>query len=53
MCAHKGSLGTSRPAHINVLLDEIGFSDNELKNLIHSLSYVYQRSTTAASIVAP
>ncbi|KAM5580524.1 protein argonaute 16 [Rosa sericea] len=50
MCAHKGSIGTSRPAHYHVLLDEIGFSANELQNLIHSLSYVYQRSTTAVSI---
>ncbi|CAF2142515.1 unnamed protein product, partial [Brassica rapa subsp. narinosa] len=43
--------GTSRPAHYHVLLDEIGFSPDELQNLIHSLSYVNQRSTTATSIV--
>ncbi|CAK7349045.1 unnamed protein product [Dovyalis caffra] len=53
MCAHAGKIGTSRPAHYHVLLDEIGFSPDELQNLIHSLSYVYQRSTTAISIVAP
>ncbi|XP_059664101.1 protein argonaute 16-like [Cornus florida] len=53
MCAHAGMIGTSRPAHYNVLLDEIGFSPDDLQNLIHSLSYVYQRSTTAVSIVAP
>ncbi|KAG5387212.1 hypothetical protein IGI04_012924 [Brassica rapa subsp. trilocularis] len=34
------SQGTSRPAHYHVLLDEIGFSPDELQNLIHSLSYV-------------
>ncbi|KAL2474238.1 Protein argonaute 6 [Abeliophyllum distichum] len=45
--------GTSRPAHYHVLLDEIGFSPDDLQNLIHSLSYVNQRSTTASSIVAP
>ncbi|XVE72463.1 hypothetical protein DITRI_Ditri11bG0041100 [Diplodiscus trichospermus] len=50
MCAHAGMIGTSRPAHYHVLLDEIGFSPNDLQNLIHSLSYVYQRSTTAISI---
>uniref|UniRef100_M4DZW0 Piwi domain-containing protein n=1 Tax=Brassica campestris TaxID=3711 RepID=M4DZW0_BRACM len=44
-------IGTSRPAHYHVLLDEIGFSPDELQNLIHSLSYVNQRSTTATSIV--
>ncbi|KAJ4830357.1 Protein argonaute 16 [Turnera subulata] len=53
MCAHAGMIGTSRPAHYHVLLDEIGFSPDDLQNLVHSLSYVYQRSTTAISIVAP
>ncbi|XP_009769203.1 protein argonaute 16 [Nicotiana sylvestris] len=53
MCAHAGMIGTTRPAHYHVLLDEIGFSPDVLQNLIHSLSYVYQRSTTATSIVAP
>ncbi|KAL5707869.1 Protein argonaute 16 [Ranunculus cassubicifolius] len=53
MCAHNGAIGTSRPAHYHVLHDEIGFSADDLQNLVHSLSYVYQRSTTAVSIVAP
>ncbi|KAL3509941.1 hypothetical protein ACH5RR_029342 [Cinchona calisaya] len=53
MCAQAGMIGTSRPAHYHVLLDEIGFSPDDLQNLILSLSYVYQRSTTAISIVAP
>ncbi|XP_022930861.1 protein argonaute 16-like [Cucurbita moschata] len=53
MCAHAGMIGTSRPAHYHVLVDEIGFSPDDLQNLIHSLSYVYQRSTTALSIAAP
>lgn len=53
MCAHAGIMGTSRPAHYHVLLDEIGFSPDDLQNLIHSLSYVYQRSTAATSVVAP
>ncbi|KAI3969697.1 hypothetical protein MKX01_020258 [Papaver californicum] len=53
MCAHNGAIGTSRPAHYNVLLDEIGFSPDDLQKLVHSLSYVYQRSTTAVSFVAP
>ncbi|KAG5566331.1 hypothetical protein RHGRI_002063 [Rhododendron griersonianum] len=45
--------GTSRPAHYHVLLDEIGFSPDQLQDFVHSLSYIYQRSTTAISIVAP
>ncbi|MED6120044.1 Protein argonaute 16 [Stylosanthes scabra] len=53
MCAHSVIHGTSKPVHYHVLLDEIGFSVDGLQNLIHSLSYVNQRSTTATSIVAP
>ncbi|XP_078160692.1 protein argonaute 16-like, partial [Carex rostrata] len=53
MCAHNGIIGTSRPAHYHVLIDEIGFAVDELQQFIHNLSYVYQRSNTAISIVAP
>ncbi|KAM0859753.1 hypothetical protein ACQ4PT_046986 [Festuca glaucescens] len=53
MCAHYGMIGTTRPTHYHVLHDEIGFSPDELQELVHSLSYVYQRSTTAISVVAP
>ncbi|KAK1389078.1 hypothetical protein POM88_017256 [Heracleum sosnowskyi] len=53
MCSQAGAIGTARPAHYHVLVDEIGFSPDDLQNLIHSLSYVYQRSTTAISMVAP
>ncbi|KAJ8428434.1 hypothetical protein Cgig2_009044 [Carnegiea gigantea] len=45
--------GTTRPTHYHVLLDEVGFSPDDLQELVHSLSYVYQRSTTAISVVAP
>ncbi|KAF2293023.1 hypothetical protein GH714_035163 [Hevea brasiliensis] len=53
LCAHASMTGTSRPAHYHILLDEIGFSPDELQNLIHALSYVNQRSTTAIRTVAP
>ncbi|XP_054817018.1 protein argonaute 4A-like [Prosopis cineraria] len=53
MCAHAGMIGTSRPTHYHVLCDEIGFSADELQEFVHSLCYVYQRSTTAISVVAP
>ncbi|KAI3755624.1 hypothetical protein L1987_55428 [Smallanthus sonchifolius] len=53
MCTQPGMIGTSRPAHYHVLLDEIGFSPDALQNLILSLSYVSQRSSAATSIVAP
>ncbi|KAK4777764.1 hypothetical protein SAY87_017951 [Trapa incisa] len=53
LCAHAGMIGTTRPTHYHILYDEVGFSSDDLQNLVHSLSYVYQRSTTAISIVAP
>ncbi|OMO91480.1 Argonaute/Dicer protein, PAZ [Corchorus olitorius] len=53
LCAHAGVIGTSRPTHYHVLLDQIGISADDLQELVHSLSYVYQRSTTAISVVAP
>ncbi|KAK4477948.1 hypothetical protein RD792_017213 [Penstemon davidsonii] len=53
MCAHAGMIGTTRPTHYHVLLDEVGFTADDLQELVHSLSYVYQRSTTAISVVAP
>uniref|UniRef100_A0A2P2LXH8 Argonaute 4 family protein n=1 Tax=Rhizophora mucronata TaxID=61149 RepID=A0A2P2LXH8_RHIMU len=53
LCAHAGMIGTTRPTHYHVLLDEVGFSTDDLQELVHSLSYVYQRSTTAISVVAP
>ncbi|VFQ91173.1 unnamed protein product [Cuscuta campestris] len=53
MCSHTVMMGTTRPAHYHVLYDEIGFSPDDLQSLIHSLSYVNQRSTTATSLVAP
>uniref|UniRef100_A0A803LTC2 Argonaute 4 n=1 Tax=Chenopodium quinoa TaxID=63459 RepID=A0A803LTC2_CHEQI len=53
MCAQNGMIGTSRPTHYHVLLDQNAFTADELQELIHSLSYVYQRSTTAISIAAP
>ncbi|CAI9114673.1 OLC1v1015447C1 [Oldenlandia corymbosa var. corymbosa] len=53
MCAHAGLIGTTRPTHYHVLYDELRCSADELQELVHSLSYVYQRSTSAISIVAP
>ncbi|KAK8963945.1 Protein argonaute 4A [Platanthera guangdongensis] len=53
MCPHAGMIGTSRPTHYHVLLDENKFTADQLQEFIHSLSYTYQRSTSAISIVAP
>lgn len=35
-----GAQGTSRPTHYHVLLDQVGFSPDQLQELVHSLSYV-------------
>ncbi|XP_021745671.1 protein argonaute 4A-like [Chenopodium quinoa] len=40
MCAQNGMIGTSRPTHYHVLLDQNAFTADELQELIHSLSYV-------------
>ncbi|KAL6559349.1 hypothetical protein OROGR_004466 [Orobanche gracilis] len=53
MCAHAARIGTLRPTHYHVLLNEIGFSLDDIQELINSLSYVFQRSNNAISEVAP
>ncbi|KAK6928958.1 Argonaute, linker 1 domain [Dillenia turbinata] len=40
LCAHAGMIGTSRPTHYQILLDQIGFSADALQELVHNLSYV-------------
>ncbi|KAH0454153.1 hypothetical protein IEQ34_016077 [Dendrobium chrysotoxum] len=53
MCSQAGMIGTSRPTHYHILFDENELNPDDLQELVHSLSYVYQRSTTAISVVAP
>ncbi|KAH6782905.1 hypothetical protein C2S52_007864 [Perilla frutescens var. hirtella] len=53
LCAHAGMTGTTRPTRYHVLCDEIGCSADEIQEFVHSLSYVYQPSSSAISIVAP
>ncbi|XP_017239098.1 protein argonaute 4 isoform X2 [Daucus carota subsp. sativus] len=53
LCSHAGITGITRPTHYHVLLDQVGFSPDDLQEFVHSLSYVYQSSTTAISVVAP
>ncbi|KZT55686.1 Piwi-domain-containing protein [Calocera cornea HHB12733] len=51
--SHGGILGTSRPAHYTVLLDESNMKADEIQQLCFSLCHVYQRSTRSVSIPAP
>ncbi|PPR95547.1 hypothetical protein GOBAR_AA25118 [Gossypium barbadense] len=50
---HAGMIGITRQTHYHVLLDQAGFSADDLQEFVHSLSYMYQRSTTAIFFVAP
>ncbi|KAI5077233.1 hypothetical protein GOP47_0007057 [Adiantum capillus-veneris] len=53
LCAHAGLIGTTRPTHYHVLVDENNFTVDELQELTHALCYTYARSTTAVSTVTP
>ncbi|KAG8496588.1 hypothetical protein CXB51_007756 [Gossypium anomalum] len=49
---HAGMIEITRQTHYHVLLDQARFSANDLQEFVHSLSYMYQRSTTAIFVVA-
>jgi len=51
--SHAGLLGTSRPAHYNVLWDENAFGSDAMQQLSFALCHVYARSTRSVSIPAP
>ncbi|KHF99057.1 Protein argonaute 4 -like protein [Gossypium arboreum] len=50
---HAGMIGITRQTHYHVILDQVGFSADDLQEFVHSLSYMYQRSTTSIFVVAP
>ncbi|KAJ7434908.1 argonaute-like protein, partial [Mycena galericulata] len=50
---HRGSRGTSRPAHYSVLHDENNLTPDALQTLSFALCHLYARSTRAISIPAP
>ncbi|PPR94805.1 hypothetical protein GOBAR_AA25857 [Gossypium barbadense] len=50
---HAGMIGITRQTHYHVLLDQAGFSADDLQEFVHSLSYMYQRSTIAIFVVPP
>ncbi|KAJ3552095.1 hypothetical protein NM688_g4338 [Phlebia brevispora] len=53
LLSHAGLLGTSRPAHYNVLYDDNGFTVDAIQALSFALCHVYARSTRSVSIPAP
>ncbi|KAG8895019.1 hypothetical protein FRC00_008127 [Tulasnella sp. 408] len=50
---HAGLLGTSRPVHCNVLVDDNLFTPDDLQQLTFNLCHVYARSTRSVSLPAP
>jgi len=53
LLSHGGILGTSRPAHYNILIDENRFTADGLQSLSYALCHVYARATRSVSIPAP
>jgi eukaryotic translation initiation factor 2C len=49
--SHAGLLGTSRPAHYNVLCDENRFNSDTLQELTYRMCYLYARCTRSVSMV--
>jgi len=50
---HAGLLGTSRPAHFNVLVDENLFTPDQLQEMSFALCHIYARCTRSVSLPAP
>ncbi|KAG8980827.1 hypothetical protein FRB95_001180 [Tulasnella sp. JGI-2019a] len=53
LLSHAGLLGTSRPAHYSVLVDENNMSPDVLQQFTYALCHVYARCTRSVSIPAP
>ncbi|XP_054163596.1 protein argonaute-1-like [Oppia nitens] len=53
LCSHNGRIGTSRAAHYYVLIDENGFSTEDMCKMTYYLCHTYQRCTKSVSIPAP
>ncbi|KAF9112449.1 Eukaryotic translation initiation factor 2C [Mortierella sp. AM989] len=51
--SHAGLLGTSRPAHYYVLMDDNKFTPDELQEFTYRLCHLYARCTRTVSFVPP
>ncbi|KAH9992241.1 argonaute-like protein [Russula compacta] len=50
---HAGLLGTSKPAHYTVLIDENEFTPDDLQSISFALCHLYARCTRSISVPAP
>ncbi|KAH9965910.1 argonaute-like protein [Russula dissimulans] len=53
LLSHRGSVGTSRPAHYTVLIDENKLTADDVQSISYALCHVYARATCSLSIPAP
>lgn len=53
LMSHGGLLGTSRPTHYTVLLDEAKLGPDQLQAIAYHLAHIYARSTRSVSIASP
>lgn len=51
LMSHAGLQGTSRPTHYHVLLDEIGYTADEIQTITYKLCYTFARCTRSVSMV--
>ncbi|GJN92536.1 hypothetical protein Rhopal_005566-T1 [Rhodotorula paludigena] len=51
--SHASLLGTGRSSHYTVLLDDSGFSADQLQQLVFNLCFTYARATRAVSVATP
>lgn len=53
LCSHAGLQGTSRPAHYQVIHDDVNMSPDELQAVSYNLCHTYGRCSKSVSIPAP